>query len=160
MDIINRDSLGKFIYTTGEGRYERKELCGKNHQKQRLVWFENFGTIPPKWIVHHINGNKYDNRIENLACMDITMHNKIHSHEAWNKGKKAPAISKAKMGHPVSKEQIKKQKETWKRKMLDSMIMINTFAKNYILFTGRAERLVRVGMVLAKVPFIRLVNNV
>ena len=36
---------------------------------RRLVWTENRGPIPKGWIVHNMNGNMGDNRLENLACI-------------------------------------------------------------------------------------------
>ncbi len=109
--------------------YQRKEISGFNYNKHRLIWFEYFGTIPLNWIVHHINGNKLDNTIENLACMDIKMHNKIHAHKAWNKGIKAPSISKGKLGHLVSAKQVQKQQNTWKIKYINSMQEIHNLYK-------------------------------
>ena len=35
----------------------------------RKVWEEHYGLIPSGMQVHHINGNKHDNRIENLKLM-------------------------------------------------------------------------------------------
>lgn len=49
------------------------------HQKARrngyvtehiLVWEKQNGEIPKGFHIHHKNGNKQDNRIENLECMD------------------------------------------------------------------------------------------
>jgi hypothetical protein len=35
-------------------------------QEHRLVWEQKYGKIPKGGVIHHINENKKDNRIENL----------------------------------------------------------------------------------------------
>ena len=37
--------------------------------EHRVIWQESHGPIPKDWLVHHLNGNKRDNRLENLACI-------------------------------------------------------------------------------------------
>uniref|UniRef100_A0A6M3LLU3 Putative homing endonuclease n=1 Tax=viral metagenome TaxID=1070528 RepID=A0A6M3LLU3_9ZZZZ len=36
---------------------------------RRELWQEAHGTIPKGWVVHNMNGDTGDNRIENLACV-------------------------------------------------------------------------------------------
>jgi len=47
-------------------------------QKHRAVWIEHHGEIPEGMVIHHINGNKKDNRIENLECLTRKEHAKRH----------------------------------------------------------------------------------
>ena len=46
--------------------YESTSSGGKTILVHRKIWIENFGEIPKGCIIHHKNGNKKDNRIENL----------------------------------------------------------------------------------------------
>ena len=49
----------------------------------RKIWEEAFGPIPldesgRTFEIHHINGDHYDNRLENLLCVSIDEHYAIH----------------------------------------------------------------------------------
>ena len=36
---------------------------------RRRTWSSERGPIPKGWIVHNMNGNMGDNRLENLSCI-------------------------------------------------------------------------------------------
>lgn len=50
---------------------------GKYVPEHRIIWERVHGPIPSDWIVHHKNGVKDDNRLENLDAMPKSRH---HAH--------------------------------------------------------------------------------
>ena len=49
--------------------YNRVWIDGKNVYEHRHVWSEAHGEIPEGMTIDHINGNKRDNRLENLQLL-------------------------------------------------------------------------------------------
>jgi hypothetical protein len=53
------------------------------HKPHRKAWYDHYGDIPVDsdgvtFEIHHINGDRTDNRIENLTCVSIIDHYNIH----------------------------------------------------------------------------------
>ena len=46
--------------------------------EHRYIWSLHNGKIPKNMIIHHKNGNKSDNTIENLECLSIEEHGRVH----------------------------------------------------------------------------------
>jgi len=66
-------------YLTGKHPWKRNKN-GKRAscQKHRAIWIEANGEIPEGYVIHHINGHKKDNRIENLECLSREEHAQKH----------------------------------------------------------------------------------
>lgn len=55
-----------------------RAVSGNYVYEHHLIWEEANGKLlPSNWVIHHINGIKDDNRIENLAAMSKSEHSKI-----------------------------------------------------------------------------------
>ena len=67
------------ILQTRPGRKNRYNL------EHILVWEEANGRLPDQWVVHHLNGIKDDNRIENLLAMPREMHATRQMFEPYEK---------------------------------------------------------------------------
>jgi hypothetical protein len=66
----------RIVYVNGKREYENK-----------YIWEKHNGKVPEGYVVHHINFDILDNRLENLMCMSRTEHNKIHK-KGGNLGRK------------------------------------------------------------------------
>lgn len=65
----------------------RKYSKGKSTQLHRAMWEFHHGPIPDGHQIHHINHNPLDNRIENLSCMTVTEHRRLHPISAEDREK-------------------------------------------------------------------------
>jgi hypothetical protein len=62
----------------GENGYLMIHHKSKRVRLHRYVWEQHYGAIPCNHVIHHINSDKTDNRIENLECMHVDDHWKLH----------------------------------------------------------------------------------
>lgn len=139
-----RNVKGQFVYTTGGGIYKRRIINGKNLQSSRYTWEQYYGKkIPKGYVIHHINGNKQDDRIENLECMSYLKHNGIHAHSPWNEGIKINRTTHPNMGHFQKHTEETKNKITkyWKDKMLPSMVEIDKLKRDGLTNVQVGEKL-------------------
>lgn len=52
-----------------------------------LIWKKNFKSIPKGYEIHHIDGNRYNNSIENLICISKEAHKILHKYMEKNEYK-------------------------------------------------------------------------
>jgi len=68
---------GYVLIRVGAGR------DAKYIQEHRIVWAQANGSIPEGHVIHHLNGIKDDNRLENLACLLLGAHSGAAIHRAY-----------------------------------------------------------------------------
>ena len=88
INTIRDEQTGRFQTTTDSTKYKMVQFNNKRMAEHaRVICIAlNIPFIPKGFIVHHLDENKRNNDIDNLSLITITAHNRIHSHEPWNKG--------------------------------------------------------------------------
>lgn len=86
------------------GYYYYSTRTGKTVYLHREVYEMHYGPIPDGFIVHHKDGDKTNNSLENLELLSRAEHASLH-----HKGKKKSEemkkkSSETKMGHIVSRD--------------------------------------------------------
>jgi len=66
-------------FSLRDNGYYESTVDGKVIPLHRHIYEKHFGIIPPKNQIHHINGIKHDNRIENLMSLTSQEHIRIHN---------------------------------------------------------------------------------
>ena len=74
------DNIGR-KGTISKNGYKIITINNRRIYEHRLVWEQHYGIIPKGYQIHHINGNKLDNKIENLELISQKEHLKKHSKE-------------------------------------------------------------------------------
>ena len=64
---------GGRVLRKSDGYWEVR-IGGVRLLEHRVVWEQANGPIPKGYVVHHLNGVKDDNRLENLACTSRASH--------------------------------------------------------------------------------------
>ncbi len=62
--------------------YARKTVAGRTDYVHRMVWESAHGPIPEGYELHHRNGDKRDNRLENLELLTPAEHAARHRRQA------------------------------------------------------------------------------
>lgn len=64
----NRSNMiqGSVAGSVNSAGYKTITINSKTFRVQRIIWIMMFGYIPNDFFIDHVNGNKIDNRLENL----------------------------------------------------------------------------------------------
>lgn len=82
--------------------------------EHRRVWEETHGKkVPGGYSLHHKNGNKQDNRIENLELVDALTHKRLHSGCKLVDGVWWKRCAKCEKVKEINKENWYFSKEDW-----------------------------------------------
>lgn len=67
-----------FTFVNNDGYRVVKNDDGGLDREHRRIWEAAHGPIPSGYQIHHINHDRADNRLSNLACVDTVTHKRLH----------------------------------------------------------------------------------
>lgn len=74
--IWNAKYPGREAGCITENGYKQIRLNGRGYRYHRVAWALFFGTVPDDMLIDHRNGNKLDNRIENLRTATLAQNSR------------------------------------------------------------------------------------
>jgi len=109
--------------TPQEGRPRVRALLSDGTERKgythRLVWIDTYGDIPPGMVIHHLNEDVLDNRLENLKLMSLPEHVSLHQTGRVRTEeylRQASISRKGKPGKKHTEESKQKMRENFKGK--------------------------------------------
>lgn len=73
---------GDYILVIAPSNYPGKKYRNRYCLEHHLVYWQHYGIIPNKdEVIHHKDGNKYNNNINNLELLTAEEHKKYHGHQ-------------------------------------------------------------------------------
>ena len=123
---IYGDPNVRFKAAQGSGHfhcgYRRVTVNGRRMFEHVAVWEKANGPVPTGHAIHHVNHNKLDNRLENLACIPWGEHTRIH-HKGIPNGPRSEAtkakISASSKGHRHTDESRAKMRAAQQKRAAD-----------------------------------------
>jgi hypothetical protein len=71
---------GDYLLVVAPDEYPGKRYRGRYCYEHHLVYWQHTGdTVKNGEVIHHRNGNKHDNRFENLEKLENSVHTSLHS---------------------------------------------------------------------------------
>jgi len=72
------EGLEGIRWRVGANGYVIGYANGRHYIQHRVIWEQELGPIPPGWHIHHKDGNRANNAIENLECVPPRTHYDRH----------------------------------------------------------------------------------
>lgn len=124
--------------------YKAIKVNGVKKDEHRHIVEQHIGRkLTRQEVVHHINGDKSDNRIENLAVMSLSEHStmhqtgKTHSNETKNKIRKTlkgkPNYSCRKLSEETVSQMLEMKNQGFSNRKLSEIFGINRQSVNDII---------------------------
>ena len=129
-NVRRNGKLLKQLTNRQRGDYKLVGLCGKKHRVHRLVGQSFIDNPNNKPEINHINGLKWDNRVENLEWV-TKKENVVHSVEIGLKGRK-----QLKLNQKFSSNIINEIK-----KLIDNKVKYRVISEKYNVSTGYITQL-------------------
>lgn len=106
---------GRKFTLCNPGPYYRANSWGKGPSNlHRAVWTHYRGEIPEGHNVHHLDGDKTNNKLSNLELIDHAEHARIHTTERQRTGVLKPP---GKLCRERALEELKTRPLSWRKKM-------------------------------------------